>query len=123
MVNEAFVEIPLERARQFRDLLTAARSWRGALIPATSTATLTPTKGLLEAISVFDQPPCDHPRSWRVFRSQLADADEVCGHCGASIVPGLTALAEPESHDAGFVGPVLVDPATSSPPGSSSPSP
>lgn len=39
---------------QTEDLLAAAREWRAALIPRTSTATFGPTKTLLEAIAQFD---------------------------------------------------------------------
>lgn len=93
------VEMPVERARQFRDLVDAVRRWRGALIPNTSTATLGPTRKLLETIAVFDTQPCEHPRGWRVFSSRSQDADEVCAYCGTTLIAGLTALplpADPE---------------------------
>jgi hypothetical protein len=95
MEHVAMIEIPLDRARQFRDLVSAVRAWRGGLIPNTSTSTLTPTQNLLEAITVFDQAPCDHPRSWRIYRDASADADEVCGYCGTTVVGGLTAIPAP----------------------------
>lgn len=122
MEHVAMIEIPLDRARQFRDLISAVRAWRGGLIPSTSTSTLTPTKNLLEAIAVFDQAPCDHPRSWRVFRSRSADADEVCGYCGTTVVGGLTAIPDPIDRPLLPI-PESGDPGTSSLPGSSSSAP
>jgi hypothetical protein len=118
--HTAFVDIPLEVAQQFRDLLAAARAWRGGLIPNTSTATLTPTRGLLEALSVFDRPACDHPRPWRVYKGTAYDADEYCGYCGTVLVPGITARV-PSVVD--IISPALADPETSSPPESSSSAP
>lgn len=123
MEHVAMIEIPLERAQQFRDLMVAARAWRGGLIPNTSTSTLTPTRNLLEAISAFDAGPCDHPRSWRVFRSQSADADEVCGFCGTTVVGGLTAKPIPVNRPLLSVEPESDAPATSSPPLPSSSAP
>ena len=78
--------LAVERERLV-DVLEAARNWRSNLIEKTSTCTYPAALKLLEAISVFDRQPCDHPRSWRVFSSQLADADELCGYCGKSLVP------------------------------------
>lgn len=108
----AMIEIPLERAQQFRDLLVACRSWRGSLIPRTSTASWGPVQDLLGAMAVFDGPPCDHPRSWRTYRDQHLQADEVCGRCGAVVVPGLTPLPVPPN----TVTLASVDPEISSPP-------
>lgn len=123
MEHVAMIEIPLDRARQFRDLVSAVRAWRGGLIPNTSTSTLTPTQNLLEAITVFDQAPCDHPRSWRIYRDASADADEVCGYCGTTVVGGLTAIPAPIDRPLLPVDPGSDDPGTSSLPGSSSSAP
>ena len=119
----AMVEIPLERARQFRDLVGAARAWRGGLIPSTSTSTLLPTRNLLEALAALDRAPCDHPRSWRIYRSQSAGADEVCGFCGTTVVGGLTEIPVPLDRPLLPVDHGSDDPGTSSPPGSSSSAP
>jgi hypothetical protein len=105
-----FVEIPLGRAQAFGGLISAARSWRGSLVPSTSTALWGPTKNLLEAIAALDPKPCDHPRSWRVFRAKSANADEVCGYCGTIVVGGLT-----ESPDPGVVSPTSPSPTPSDP--------
>jgi len=122
--GERFIEIPLSRAQMFGELISAARGWRGGLIPSTSTGLWGPTRNLLSAIAAFDRPPCDHPRSWRVYRVLASDADEVCGYCGSSVVTGLTERPEPSDATASAApGPVSDDPATSSPPESSSPSP
>jgi hypothetical protein len=118
----AMIEIPLERARQFQDLIAAARAWRGGLVPKTSTGSWTTTRNLLEAIAVFDQPACDHPRSWRAFRVSSVDADEVCGYCGTTVVGGLTAIPAPIDRPL-LPDPGLDAPATSSPPESSSSAP
>jgi hypothetical protein len=123
MEHIAMVEIPLDRARQFRDLMLAARAWRGGLIPNTSTSTLVPARLLLEAIAALDQEPCEHPRSWRIFRARLADADEVCGYCGTTLVGGLTEIPVPIDRPLLPVDRGSDDPGTSSPPGSSSSSP
>ena len=81
----------------YRDLLTAARQWRTeGLIPKTSTASWPSVEKLLAAIAAFDPEPCDHPKSWRVFFSQSADADQICGYCGAILVSGLTIPHLPE---------------------------
>ena len=79
------IEIPVERAQWFGNLLTAARGWRSALIPGTSTAAWNEVVGLVTAISAFDPEPCDHPRSWRVFYPNSAGGGEVCGYCGTSV--------------------------------------
>ena len=123
MESIAMVEIPLDRARQFRDLMLSARAWRGGLVPNTSTSTLVPTRMLLEAIAALDQEPCEHPRSWRIFRASVADADEVCGYCGTTVVGGLTAMPDPPNRPLLPVVPESDAPATSSPPGSSSSAP
>jgi hypothetical protein len=123
MEHVAMIEIPLERARQFRDLIAAVRHWRGGLIPSTSTGAWGPTKDLLEAITVFDRAPCDHPRSWRIYRDASASADEVCGFCGTTVVGGLTARPVPPNRPLLPVEPESDGPATSSPPESSSSAP
>jgi hypothetical protein len=118
--SERFVEIPLERAQAFGRLISEARGWRGSLIPSTSTGLWGPTRNLLEAITAFDRAPCDHPRSWRVYRVVAADAEEVCGYCGMTVVPGLIERSDPDPISS---GPVVSDPTSSSPPESSSPAP
>lgn len=61
------------------DLLTAARGWRAGLIPNTGTAVWSAVRGLLDAIAVFDPPPCGHPRANQVF---YTDQSTGCGKCG-----------------------------------------
>lgn len=121
MESQGFVEIPLERAQAFGKLVGEARAWRGSLIPSTSTGLWGPTRNLLEAISAFDRAPCDHPRSWRVYRAVSANADEVCGYCGMTVVGGLTPLQQPDESVPGSPG--SDPPGSSSPPESSSSSP
>jgi hypothetical protein len=94
------VEIPLDRAQAFGALLAAAMEWRDGLIPKTSTGTAPSTVKLLHALTAFDRPPCDHPRSWRVYRSQAQDADEVCARCGTAVVAGLTPRWPDDGSDA-----------------------
>jgi hypothetical protein len=117
-----FTEIPVERARLLRDLLSAAQTWRGSLIPSTSTGVWMPTRNLLAAIAALDPVPCDHPRSWRVFRISSLNADEGCGYCGTTLVAGIT-QGPPSPLVLDTISPALGDPATSSPQESSSSAP
>jgi hypothetical protein len=120
MESEGFVEIPLRQAQAFGALLTAVRTWRAGLVPKTSTGVWEPTRNLLAAIATFDHPPCDHPRSWRVYRVVASDADEVCGYCGTTTSAGLRELQDPEPVSP---GPVVSDPTSSSPAELPSPAP
>lgn len=80
-------------ARQYDALLSLlreARVWRGDLVPGTSTGLFTSTSHLLAAIAAFDRQPCQHPRSWRIYRPPIKESPETCGFCG-------TVLATPTS--------------------------
>ena len=77
--------------QDYRALLEVARIWRSALIPKTSTATLGPTRALLEGIAKFDPIPCRHPRDWRIFHPTpdelIGPSTEHCGYCGQELPP------------------------------------
>lgn len=115
------IEIPLERAQAFRNLLSAAQRWRSERVGNTANVPWPAAKELLAAVAALDPEPCDHPRSWRIYRVASANADEVCARCATVIVAGLTPLPIPS--DDPPPGPVLDDPPTSSPPESSPSSP
>ena len=77
------VEMPLGRSQALGALLTAAKNWREALIPGTSTVTWPEAKALLEAIAKLDPEPCPHDMQWRVYRLTANGPPpiEECAHC------------------------------------------
>lgn len=105
MEHIAMIEIPLEKAQAFRDLLVAAKNWRSCLIPNTGTAVWSAVAKLQEAIAVFDPPPCGHPRATQVFHT---DQSTACGRCGApmsSAWPRATVPSPPEGDTSERPGP------------------
>lgn len=62
-------------------LLTAAREWKGSLIPNTSTGLARQTRHLVDAINDFDR--CDHPRLGHVFH---LDGSITCSSCTEVLV-------------------------------------
>ena len=81
------VTIPETSYAHLLTLLDHARNWRASILPGTSTAGLRQSLDLLSAIAALDKPPCEHPRSWRIFKPESAGGGEICGYCGSSMTP------------------------------------
>lgn len=70
---------PLRKSILADELIAAARRWRAALIPGTSTVPWRDAKQLVDALDRYD---CEHERATRIHH---ADGRRDCGTCGAAL--------------------------------------